>query len=227
MQGKMNQLPRSEQPYEICWEKGAKALTDAQLLAVLLKSGVTTKNAVELSTDILNAKEGNLLSLVKLSRKELLSLKGIGKIKVMQMECIVEMASRISQASLQQKETLNNAFDIYQKFVSRLRFLTKEHLYALFFDTKCHLIKEELLSVGTVNASIVSPREIFKKALEHNAVFVVLVHNHPSGDPTPSSADVEVTKIVKKCGEMMEISLLDHIIIGDNKYISLKEYDLF
>ena len=100
-------------------------------------------------------------------------------------------------------------------------------MYALFFDTKCHLIKEELLSVGTVNASIVSPREIFKKALEHNAVFVVLVHNHPSGDPTPSSADVEVTKIVKKCGEMMEISLLDHIIIGDNKYISLKEYDLF
>ncbi len=227
MQEKMKQLPLSEQPYNICWENGAGQLTDAQLLAILLKTGSGDKNAISLANDILNSKEGNLLSLTKLKRKDLLKIKGIGKIKTMQLECVVELAARLSQCSFQKNGSITHARDVFELYNQRLRFLEKEHLYSLYLDGKCHVIKEELLSVGTVNASLISSREIFRKALEHNAVFLILIHNHPSGDPKPSKADIEVTKRVDECGKMMEISLLDHIIIGDNKYVSMKEYDLF
>lgn len=222
----MKQLPLSEQPYHICWEKGAKYLTDAQLLGILLKTGSKDQTVLELATQILNSKEGNLLSLAELSRKEMIKMKGIGKVKAMQIECIVELAIRMSGISRKQGILFRDPEAVFVYFVHRLRFLKKEHLYGLYLDGKGMLLKEELLTVGTMNASLVSPREIFRTALECDALSLILVHNHPSGDPSPSQADTEVSRVVGEAGEMLEIPLLDHIIIGDNTYISMKECEL-
>ena len=222
----MKQLPLSEQPYEICWEKGPKYLTDAQLLGIILKSGSKDQTVLKLATQILNSKEGNLLSLAELSRKEMMKMKGIGKVKAMQLECIVELAVRMSSLNKKKGLQFNNPEEVYGYFAQKLRFLKKEHLYGVYLDGKGMLIKEELLTVGTMNASLVSPREIFRIALECEALSLILVHNHPSGDPSPSEADVDVSNVVSMAGEMLEIPLVDHIIIGDNTYISMRECEL-
>lgn len=223
---KMNQLPLSEQPYHICWEKGANYLTDAQLLGVLLKSGTKDMAVVELATQIIGSKENSLLSLAKMSRKEMLAIKGIGKVKAMQLECMVELSVRLNNLRMKNGICLREPELIFARFSQRLRFLKTEHLYGIYLDGKGMLLKEELLTVGTMNSSLISPREIYRKALENEALYLILVHNHPSGSPQPSNADVKVTEIVKKAGEMLEIPLLDHIIVGDNTYISMRECDL-
>ncbi|SFP94371.1 DNA repair protein RadC [Lachnospiraceae bacterium XBB1006] len=222
----MKQLPSSEQPYFICWEKGASYLTDAQLLGVLLKSGSKELSVVQLSTMLLNAKGGDLRSIAKLNRKELMQLPGIGKVKAMQMECMVELANRINALPVGKRECFCHPQDVFLRFHPRMRFLKKEHLYAIYLDGRNGFLKEEQLSVGTTNASLISAKDIFSKALEYNAVYLILIHNHPSGDPTPSEADIAVTEMVKLAGELLEIQLLDHIIVGDNTYTSMKECKL-
>ncbi|MCR4956301.1 MAG: DNA repair protein RadC [Lachnospiraceae bacterium] len=221
----MKDLPIAQQPYEVCWNYGASALTDAQLLSIIMKNGTKDVNVLELSGSLLG-EEGNLLSLINTSRNGLLKLKGIGRVKAMQIECIVELAKRISVLNITKGVQIKDASMLMEYFGAKLKFLKKEHLFAVFLDTKCHFKKEVLLSVGTVNASIISPREIFIEALKEEAVYVILVHNHPSGDVTPSKADMEVTGVVKEIGDLLEIPLLDHIIIGDNSYFSMKEYKL-
>jgi DNA repair protein RadC len=126
----------------------------------------------------------------------------------------------------QKRKCFNDPEAVFKHFYPRLRFLKKEHLYALYLDGRNGVIREELLTVGTGNASLISPREVFIKAVEHEAQYLILLHNHPSGNPTPSKADVEVTKMVSKAGDMLEIQLLDHIIVGDNTYISMRECKL-
>ena len=161
-----------------------------------------------------------------MSLKELQEVPGIGKVKAIQLKCIAELSKRIAQTGRQQAVVMQNAFSVADYYMEQLRHEEKEHLMLCMFDTKCHLIADSILSIGTVNASLISPREIFLKAFEYHAVYVILVHNHPSGNPLPSRQDIEVTRKIVEGGRLLEIELADHIIIGDKKYFSFKEQEM-
>lgn len=213
-------------PYEKCMAHTAAALSDAELLAVILRTGTTGMNATELAEKILtmcDAQSGNLTGLSNISVQQLLDIKGVGKVKAVQIQCICELSRRIAKQSAGAKLDFSAPETIAAYYMQDLRCLDKEHLILVLLDSKCRLLRDMVLSVGTVNASLVNPREVFVEALKYGAVSIVLLHNHPSGDATPSQNDIMVTRRVMKAGELLGIQLLDHIIIGDNSYTSLKE----
>ena len=152
-----------------------------------------------------------------------MEFKGVGKVKAVQLKCLAELAARMAKASAGERLCFGTPATIADYFMEELRHKEQEHLIALFLNTKNKLLREKLMFKGTVNASIISPREIFLEALEVHAVQLVLVHNHPSGDPSPSLEDIRVTRRISKAGELLGIQLLDHVIIGDRCYSSLRE----
>ncbi len=221
----MKELPKEEQPYEKCLERGAHQLTDTELLAVILRTGTAGQSAYELAGKILqkcSAYQG-ILGICHLSMDELLSMRGVGKVKAIQIKCIAELARRISKATAACQICMSDPATVADYFMEDLRHEEQEQLIVLMLNTKNRIIKEQLMFKGTVNYSCISPREIFVEAVKAKAVFIVLVHNHPSGDPTPSREDVLMTRQIQEAGEILGIILLDHIIIGDNCYTSLKE----
>ncbi|MBR1389882.1 MAG: DNA repair protein RadC [Lachnospiraceae bacterium] len=220
------ELPVSERPYEKCMEQGPERLSDAELLAVLLRTGTPGNNVVRLATAVLQKGGGNLLALYQLSMDELMQIPGIGQVKAIQLKCMAELSKRIARTGRRDAVVLSDARSIAAYYMEQLRHEQQENLILCMFDAKCRLIRERVLTIGTVNASLISPREIFIQALEQHAVHVILVHNHPSGNPTPSKQDVSVTEQVRACGMMIGIELLDHIIIGDKRYFSFKEQEM-
>lgn len=218
-------LPKEERPYEKCLQYGTETLTDIELLAVILRTGTKGCNVKELAVKLLKNEDGavNVLSLTHLSLEQLLEINGVGKVKAIQILCVLELAKRISKTSFNDTTKYNTSEVIAGFYMEQLRHLEQENLYVMFLDTKCKLIKDKLISSGTINQSLVSPREIFVEALRCNCVNIILVHNHPSGDPTPSREDLKSTERVKNAGKIIGIRLLDHIIIGDNTYCSLNE----
>lgn len=223
----MTDIPAQERPYEKCFEKGPEFLTDTELLAVILRTGTNGMNVRELAGKILASGENNsLLSLMHLSKEQLLEIKGVGKVKAVQLLCIGELVKRISRLNAKQGLKFDSPSKIAGYYMETMRHLEQEHLVVLFLDTKCKLIKEQYLTKGTINRSLFSSREIFVEALRCNAVGIILIHNHPSGDPAPSRDDISSTTNLIKSGKMIGISILDHIIIGDKKYSSFKELSL-
>ncbi|MCI9125626.1 MAG: DNA repair protein RadC [Eubacterium sp.] len=218
-------LPKEERPYEKCLQYGTETLTDIELLAVILRTGTKGCNVKELAVKLLKNEDGavNVLSLTHLSLEQLLEINGVGKVKAIQILCVLELAKRISKTSFNDTTKYNTSEVIAGFYMEQLRHLEQEQLYVMFLDTKCKLIKDKLISSGTVNQSLISPREIFIEALRCNCVNIILVHNHPSGDPAPSREDIKSTSRVKNAGKIIGIRLLDHIIIGDNTYCSLNE----
>ncbi len=219
-----------EKPYEKCLALGAKALTDAQLLAVILRTGTSGLNATGLAYNVFAAsgsfdKNGGnqLLNLINLSIPELMKIKGIGRVKAIQIQCICELSRRIAKQTAGKRLDFGSPQTIAEYYMEDMRHLEKEHLILVLLDGKCCLIKDLVVTIGTVNSSLVNTREIFAEALKYNAVSIVLLHNHPSGDSTPSRNDLAVTERIARAGEIMGINLIDHIIIGDNNYTSLKE----
>lgn len=222
----MKEMPESEQPLEKCIRYGARALSDAELLAVILKTGTRNLTALQLAQFFLSRKEKNLLNLVNMRPEEMKEIPGIGQVKAAQLKCIAELAERIAKTSRLRDVRLNEPASVAGYYMESLRHKTKENLLLAMFDAKSHLLGEETISVGIVTNSLVSPREIFMIAMEYRAAHIVLLHNHPSGDPTPSEADLAVTRRVAEGGRILEIVLADHIIIGDNRYISFRENGL-
>lgn len=222
----VKELPESEKPYEKCLHYGAEYLSDAELLAVIIRTGMQGRNAIDVAHEILNCKEKSLLNLYYLSMKELTDIPGIGMVKAVQLKCLAEITKRMTKAVRLREVTLNSASSVAAYFMEELRHEDREKLMLCMFDSQCVLLGEELISVGTINSSLVSPREIFSRALANQAVYIILLHNHPSGIPIPSVQDKLVTKRVWDCGELIGIHLSDHIIIGDNKYFSFKEENL-
>lgn len=224
----MKELPVSEQPYEKCEKYGANALSDAELLAVILRSGTCNLRSTDVAIKLLNhrASEKGLCGLQYMTPKELMTIPGIGRVKAILLQCVMELCARMTKASRMEGLTLTNPKTIADVYMQGMRFLAKEQTKVLFFDTKSRLLGEKVVSIGCVNASIMSPRDIFIAALQECAVHIILLHNHPSGDPTPSKEDIMVTKRMKEAGNLIGISLLDHIIIGDNRYVSFKEQGL-
>lgn len=226
---RIKELNFEERPYEKCERFGAEHLTDAELLAILLRTGTKGENSLELAKKILyqSCEKRGLISIHNWSLEQLMKIKGIGRVKAIQILCLSELAKRLAKETAEKQLDFHTPRTIAQYYMEDLRHKKQEHMKLLMLNTKSRLISEKEISVGTVNAAIISPREIFIEALQKNAVYIILLHNHPSGDPTPSMEDVQLTIQMKEAGELIGIELLDHIIIGDNCYTSLKEKGYF
>lgn len=226
---RIKELSFEERPYEKCERFGAEHLTDAELLAILLRTGTKGESSLELSKKILyqSCEKRGLISIHNWSMEQLMKIKGIGKVKAIQILCLSELAKRLAKETAEKQLDFNTPSTIAQYYMEDLRHKKQEHMKLLLLNTKSRLISEKDISVGTVNAAIISPREIFIEALQKSAVYIILLHNHPSGDPTPSIEDVQLTIQIKEAGELIGVELLDHIVIGDNCYTSLKEKGYF
>lgn len=221
----IKEMPGLDRPYEKCERLGAEALTDAELLAIIIRTGARGENSLALSQKILDInKPQGILGLLHLSLPELQTVKGIGRVKGLQLICIGELSRRIWKTlAIQETKTFNTPEAIAAFYMEDMRHMEQEELHLMMFNTKNMLIRELCLFRGTVNASMASTREIFIEALRYHAVHLALVHNHPSGDPSPSREDISLTHQVSEAGELLGIGLLDHVIIGDNSYFSFKE----
>ena len=222
---KIQDMLEEDRPYERCFSMGPEALSDAELLAVILRTGVRGTSSLKLSEEILqlSRSEPGLNGLFHLTAGELLQLKGVGRVKTAQIRCIVELSRRMARTGQNSRQTFRDPEAVAAYYMETLRHLERECVYCVMLDTRNRMIAEEEISRGTVNASVVSPREVFVTALKHRAVQIILVHNHPSGNPAPSSDDISSTSKIIETGKMIGIRLLDHIIIGDRKYFSFKE----
>ena len=214
----------NELPYDKYERLGPGALTDIELLSIIIRNGTKDEDAITLSSRILSMcdEDGRIIGLQRMSYEDLLAVKGIGKVKAMCLGCVVELSKRMTMQSRKADLKLNSARSISDYYMERFRHLEHECVFALLVDIKCKLIKEIMISTGSVNSSVLSTRDVFISALRHKASFVILIHNHPSGDPNPSDNDIAITRKVKKAGDFLDIPLLDHIIIGDMNYFSFK-----
>ena len=203
----VKELPDSEKPYEKCLQYGAECLSDAELLAVIIRTGTAGKKSIEVAQDILNRNQRNLLNLHHLSMKDFMEIPGIGTVKAIQLKCLAEITKRMTKATRIREVSLNNASSVALYYMEELRHENREKLMLCMFDSQSVLLGDEMISVGTVNASLVSPREIFIRALMRQAVHIILLHNHPSGVPLPSTQDKLVTRKIQECGEMLGIHL--------------------
>lgn len=223
----MKEIPDMERPYEKCLRHGTAGLSDAELLAVILRTGSRGENVVELSQRILYHSGGNgILALHQFSVEQLMKIRGIGKVKAIQLSCISELSKRLSKAAAGESFSFSSPDSIAEYYMEDMRHESQEVIKLIMVNSKGRLIGETNISRGTVNASVITPREIFIEALQRQAVCIILMHNHPSGDPAPSEEDLILTRRIKSAGLLIGIALLDHIIIGDNHYISLKEEKL-
>lgn len=226
---RIKDLPPASRPYEKCEREGAAVLTDAELLAVILGSGCRDKSSVMLADDVLsiNGSENGLLNLKHVSFSELVSIEGIGRVKALKLLCIGELSSRIAKTRASRKLDFQSAVSVAAYYMEELRHLDQECAYLMLLDARDHLRKELLIAKGSMQHTAVSPREIFKAAIQHQACGLILVHNHPSGDPMPSSADLALTERLFRAGMDLGVCLRDHIIIGDNSYFSFLEAGFF
>lgn len=213
-------LPESERPYEKVLKSGTEALSDAELLAVILRTGTKELTSVQVAQNILLGKEHSLLNIYEYSIEELMAYPGIGKVKAIELKCIAELSIRLSALQRLQNVVMSNSKSVAMYYMERMRHLRTEHVYLAMFDKKGMLIRDKDMFKGSATCSIISARDIFTEAINVGAVNIILLHNHPSGNPYPSEADDEITFKVQKAGELMDIGLLDHIIIGDNTYYS-------
>ena len=222
----LRNLPTMEQPYEKCLENGPESLSDAELLAVILRCGARGKTSLELAREILSlpGKEEGLLGLYHCTRQELLQIRGVGEVKAIQLQCIGRaFPNEWTAAGARKGLCFHDPASIADYYMERLRHEDQEVLLCMMLDTKNQLLGEKEITRGTVNATMISPRELFLAALQFRAVHILLVHNHPSGIPEPSGDDITVTRQIRRAGEMLGITLLDHIIIGDHCYTSMLE----
>lgn len=221
-------MAAQNKPCEKAERYGVQALSDAELLAVILRSGSREENVITMAERLLNLcpEHPGLSGLYYVSMKELLSVPGIGKVKAVQLKAVGELSRRISRERTREGVRLNRPESVAEYFREDLRYLTKERVCAAFFDTAGKLIREVTISEGTVNRSLISPREVFLEALACGAVSFILLHNHPSGSCEPSREDQIITSHLYELGELLGIRLLDHIIIGGSSYVSFAERGL-
>ena len=221
----MKHLPPQMQPYEKCTAYGPGFLTDAELISCILRSGTKEYTSVALAEYLLKLRKGKegLRGLCSLSYEELTAVSGIGRVKAIQIQCVFELAKRMSRSEAAKLLKFDEPETIANYYMEDYRHKEQEHLLLLLLDNKSNLLGEKPLFTGTVNASLVSPREIYLEALKYHAVGIILLHNHPSGDPTPSDADRRVTRKIKDAGNLLDVPLLDHIVLGDKRYVSFRE----
>ncbi len=215
-------------PYEKFEVHGPEHLTDAELVAILLRTGTKDCSSVELAKQILklggeNGQAKGLLTLQHVTLPQLMKIKGVGKVKAIRLMCVTELSKRMARETFGQGIRFEQPITIARYYMEELRHLEVEQVILVMTDSRNQFLSDMVISRGTVNMSVLSPREIFLEAVRMQAVHILLVHNHPSGDPTPSRPDIEVTRQIQEAAEILNIPLVDHIIIGDNTYASLRE----
>ena len=226
----IHELPPEERPREKLTRLGAAALTDSELIAILLRTGVVGANAVDVAREMLQT-YGSLAALARTGVKELEEVNGIGPAKAVQLAAAFGLGARLARETFD-NTPLDKPAQIYALLAHEMRALRQEVLRVILLDTKHHLIKIEQVSLGSLNESIAHPREIFRPAVIHSAYAVIIAHNHPSGDPTPSESDRRLTRRLKEAAEILRINLFDHVIIGapdengSPGYVSFRELGL-
>jgi len=215
-------IPNEEKPREKLIKYGSSNLSNEDLLSIILKTG-TKKYSVKEVSLLLLSKLKSIEELKKLSLKELESIPGIGKIKAIELQAAIELGKRVNNQKINTSKSFTDPKIIAKYFYNILKDKTQEEFYVVYLDNKKKYLKEKLLFIGTINKSIIHPREIFKEAYLLSASYIICIHNHPSGDIIPSKDDVLTTRLIKEIGIIHQIPLVDHIIIGKGKYYSFYE----
>ena len=219
---RLEAYPNYLKPYEKFKQYGVDYLSDTELMAILLRTGTKSANVLELASTLIG-ETNHLLHLYEHTYESLQAIHGIGEIKAIQILTLLELSRRIAATSYDVSEPLTSPGAIAGRFMESMRHQKKERLLAIYLDAKCRVMSHEMVSEGSLTASIVHPREVYKGAINKSAHSIVVMHNHPSGDPTPSKEDIAITKRLYEAGEVLGIRLLDHIVIGDTVFVSLKE----
>lgn len=218
----MKDFPNDERPRERFMKQGPESLANHELIALLIQTGSKNESVLTLANKLLIHFDG-LRLLKDASLDELKAIKGIGTAKAIQLMAAIELGRRVSNLEFTDRYCIRSPEDAAKYMMNEMKFLSQEHFICLYLNTKNQVMHKQVVFIGSLNASIVHPREVFKEAFRRSAASIICLHNHPSGDPSPSREDIEVTKRLVECGKIIGIDLLDHIIMGENKFISLKE----
>lgn len=216
----IKEMPIKERPREKLIRNGASSLTNVELLAILLRTGNNKKSVIELSKDVLFKLE-ELNELKEITYNELRKIPGIKIAKASTILAAIELGKRLEKLETTNK-IIESSIEVYEMF-KYLKHKKQETFYCIYLNTKLAVIKQELIYKGTIDQMVIHPREIFKNAIKNSASYIILIHNHPSGDSNPSTADIQTTKMLKDVSEVVGIEILDHIIIGNNEYYSFEE----
>jgi DNA repair protein RadC len=218
----MKELPKEIRPRERLFEQGAAGLSDVELIAIIIRTGTKDETSLQLSQRLLQ-EFGSLGKISYASLEELSRFHGIGRAKAAQLIACIELGRRLSKAAVGARVSINRPEQLADILMLEMRYLDREHFKAVVLNTKNQILKIVDISIGSLNSSIVHPRELFKVVLKHSGAALIVAHNHPSGDPEPSSEDIRLTKRLNEAGKILGIDLLDHLILGDGKFVSLKE----
>lgn len=220
----VRELPPDDRPRERLLTYGSKCLSNAELLALLIRSGSKEMSALQLAERVLCIyKEAGVAAMANITPAELTQVKGIGNAKAAEIIAAIELGRRLSQQCRSERVTVRTPEDAAMYAMPQLRYEQREHFCVILLNVKNQILSMPVISIGTLTSSVVHPREVFKAAVQQAAASMILVHNHPSGEPDPSREDISMTARMVKVGNLMDIPVLDHVIIGDGKYISLKE----
>ena len=218
-------LPAEERPRERLQRYGPEALSTPELIAILLRTGTSKESALSLAERVL-AQIGNLRGIAGATVEQLSAVPGIGPVKAIEIRAAVELGKRIAAFTEDARPAIRAPGDVAQLVMSELRHEQREQFRALLLDARHQVIRMRTISIGTVTESLVHPREVFREAIQHGSTALIVCHNHPSGDPSPSAEDIAVTKRLVEAGKIIGIDLLDHVVIGDGRFVSLKERGL-
>lgn len=218
----MRDVHVNDRPRERLMKQGAHSLSNQELIAILLRTGTKSESVLALANRILNYFE-KLHELKHATLEEIVSIKGIGEAKAVQLLAAIELGRRLAQMQVSNRFTIRSPQDAASYLMPEMSSLTQEHFVTLFLNTKNQVLHKQTIFIGSLNSSIVHPREIFREAVKRSAASIICAHNHPSGNATPSPEDIDVTKRIQEAGYIIGIDLMDHIIIGDHQFISLKE----
>ena len=222
----IHELPTDSRPRERLLLNGPKSLATYELLAILLRTGTKSMNALQLGMHVMNHFE-SLYDMKTASHADFMAISGIGPAKAVEIQAAIEFGNRLNSTFITKKGCIQSSSDAGQYFIEALKDLQQENVLVYFLNTKNEIIRQETIFVGSLNTRVAHPREIFRSAVRCSAARIIVGHNHPSGNIEPSEADVEFTKRLDACGELIGIDVLDHIIVGEDHYLSLREYGAF
>ncbi len=222
---KIRDVHEADRPRERLIRQGAQSLSNQELLAILLRTGTKEASVLALANRVLMDFE-KLHALKHATFEEITSIKGIGEAKAVQLLAAIELGRRLAQKEIDSRYTIRSPEDAAAYLMPEMESLTQENFVALFLNTKNQIIHKQTIFIGSLNASIVHPRELFREAIKRSAASIICAHNHPSGNATPSPEDIDVTQRLQEAGIIIGIELLDHVIIGNHQYISMKEKGL-
>lgn len=219
---RIQEWPSEDRPRERLYHKGAEALADAELLAIQLGTGVPGRSAVELARELL-VRYGSLSGLAARCVSELAGIRGVGRVKAIRLASVFELTRRLRSRNGGQRVVLSSPEQVFARYGPLMEDLQKEVFRVALLDAQNGLLKDVVVSEGTLSASLVHPREVFKPAILESAASVILLHNHPSGDPTPSREDLRLTRQLVECARLLDLRVHDHVVIGHGRYISLAQ----